>query len=795
MNVFLERAAFTVDLKHIDRAEGDPVLGVPGEALGVRGAAVRFSFAEPESVVEGKLLPGHQNYLIGNDRSRWRGGVPMHESVRYQGIAAGVSLDAYSTDGHFEYDVLAAAGVDLRQLTIVVEGAEGLALQADGSLAIATAVGPIVQSAPIAFVGEGMGRKIDCRCELRGERAFGFVARDWDGREDLRIDPGLTWSSYFGGSDKDATGGLVVGDQGFLTLGGSSTSLDFPVTPGAYRTAPVGEDLFVARLNPQFSAGSQLLVSTFFGGSDKDTCVDVAVDAQGIVTVLGTTRSTDLPLTPDAFQGSHGGNNDAYLVRFDLWQSGAQQLLYSTYVGGSGNDTPTGMVVEDGVVTLTGYSLSSNFPTTASAWSQTNLGALDVFLTCIDPGQPIASQLLYSTYFGSASGDTGMAITKDRLGRVVLAGSTSSATFPVTANAHDSVLSGPGDIFLAIFDLGQAPAQQLVYGTYLGGSGGDNATSVKVDSHQGINFCGLTNSSDFPVTANAFDTHYDNQEAYCARLDPALPPANQLVYATFVGGADAESATHLLVDAADVITFGGVTLSVDFPVTDGAFSSVYGGGYQDSYLVRIDPARPPAQQLLYSTLLGGDGMEAPFRLAADDLNQIWATGFTNSTDFATTPNGYDGTWNGGNDAFLLHLDMLPMGVTSVGTTSYGCDGGVAAGVSAMPRIGNDEFSFTCVGAPNPAIGVIVATVGAAMAAPGTTVGIDLWIGLQGAVTTFVSTVSGQGGVDVPFPIPAGAGFVGLPLSVQFVWYSAQTGPTCPMLGFSASNALDVVVQP
>lgn len=790
VRVFLERSAFTVDVQHVDIEEGEPI--------GVRGAAVRFSFATPASICPGRELPIQHTFLLGNDPSRWFA-APAHAAVRYEAIAPGVSLEAYAKDRHFEYDVLAAAGADLAEVTIEVAGADALELRADGTLALALPYGPIVQSVPIAFLADG--RRTPCRVELRGPRAFGFVAPEWDGREPLRIDPGLTWSSYIGGSAADGINAIAVGDDGLVTIVGGSSSLDFPMSPGAYQTTPVNSDCYVARFDPSQPAASQLVSATWYGGNGTDNFSAISLGSGGIVSLFGSTRSTDLPVM-NAFQSTFGGGTtDALVARLDLQQIGAAQLLWASYLGGSANETVQGphtsLVVANDVMTVTASTLSTNFPTTANAWSQTYAGGSgsDGFLVQVDPTQPPASQLVYSTYFGGTAGDGGVSVDRDVSGRIAIFGTTSSTNFPVTANAFDTTLGGPGDAMLMLWDLTQPPAQQIVYATYFGGSLGDTAPTMRLDRTGAFCFGGHTFSSDLPVTANAFDTTFNTQDAYFARLDPSLPAANQLTYCTFVGGGTAESGTALLVDAAGVITFAGGTTSGDFPVTDGTFQTTNAGGVQDIFVVRIDPSRAPAQQLLYATYLGGSGLETCFALAADGSGAVWATGFTASTNFPTTANGLDASPNGANDGFLTRLDMLPTGVTAFGASTPGCNGRLAASVTSIPKVGNANFALTCTNVTAPSIGIAAFSPNPAVL-PISVIGIDLWIDPN--VLILFAMVTTQPGADFVLPIPASAPTslpAGISFSAQFVWYSDATGPACPATGWSASNAVTFVVQP
>lgn len=797
MHVFLERSAITVDVQRLAIATEARVDAGESQLRHKDGAVVRFSFASPSAVTPATPLPGTHTFLLGNDPNRFRSEVPQHASVRYEAIADGISLDAYGKDGHFEYDLLVDGGADLQRLRIDVAGAERLTVQADGTLRIDTAVGPIVQTAPVAFTADGTA--VRCVAELRGACAFGFRVPDWDGRQALRIDPGLLWSSYLGGSTADGLSAVAVGSDGRLTLAGGASSLDFPATPGAYQGLPVNSDCLVVRIDPSLPAGTQIVSSTWYGGDGTDNFAAIELDEQGVATLFGTTRSTNLPVTANAFQSTFAaGTADALVARIDLAQTGANQLVYASYLGGSGNEIVQGpcksLVVDGGVITMTGSTLSTNFPTTANALSPTKAGGsgTDGFLARLDPSLPPAQQLVYSTYFGGTSGDGGVAVRLAPNGLLAIGGTTSSLDFPVSTNAYDTSLGGPGDGVLMLLDVSQQPAQQLVYSTYFGGSLGDGAGVMEVDPSGAFCFGSNCFSPDLPVTANAFDPVFSSQDAYLARLDPSLPPANQLTYCTYLGGSAAESATAIVVDAAGVITMSGGSTSTDFPTTAGTFQSTNAGGAQDMWVVRIDPNRPPSQQLLYGTYLGGNGLESMFALALDARGGVWSVGFTQSTNFPTTPNGYDGSANGANDAFLAHFDLLPTGVFAFGNASPGCAGPLAASVTSMPNLGNGTFAITCTNVDAPALGAIAVSLQPAVF-PLSVFGIELWLDPTSLVTVPLATTSR--GAEFLLPIANDPSLVGVSLSSQFAWFGSGAGPGCPATGWSASHALQFVVQP
>jgi hypothetical protein len=235
-----------------------------------------------------------------------------------------------------------------------------------------------------------------------------------------------------------------------------------------------------------------------------------------------------------------------------------------------------------------------------------------------------------------------------------------------------------------------------------------------------------------------------------------------------------------------VITAVGRTQSNDFPTTPGAFDTTHNGG-DDVCVVRLDPARPPAQQLVYSTFLGATNAEYPAALSVDAAGIATLAGATQSGSYPTTAGAWDTAHNGRWDCFVTRLDLLPRGVTAYGASTAGCAGLMRAGVVAWPQVGNTAFAITCT--PSNAVGLLA--VGAApTATPSLLAGAAVWLDLQSPVTTVLIGSTGFGSSVVPVPIPARPALAGLHAFAQHFWLD-----TCAPGGVSASNALAIVVQP
>jgi hypothetical protein len=322
----------------------------------------------------------------------------------------------------------------------------------------------------------------------------------------------LVYSTYLSSSSGfDANGGssITVDTSGNAYVTGVVSLGDFPTTPGAFQTTPLGGvDAFVTKLNPN---GSNLIYSTYLGGSSSDSGSGIAVDTSGNAYVTGTTQSTDFSTTPGAFQTTLKGSGDAFVTKLN---PAGSALIYSTYLGGSDSDNGNGIVVDtSGNAYVTGRAESTDFPTTPGAFQTTLKGSGDAFVTKLNPA---GSDLIYSTYLGGSSSDNGSDIAIDTSDNAYVTGTTQSTDFPTTPGAFQTTLKGSGDAFVTKLN----PAgSALVYSTYLGGSDSDNGTGIVVDASGNAYVTGVSESTDFPITPNAFQTALQGEEnAFIAKL-------------------------------------------------------------------------------------------------------------------------------------------------------------------------------------------------------------------------------------------------------------------------------------
>ncbi len=336
----------------------------------------------------------------------------------------------------------------------------------------------------------------------------------------------LVYSTYLGGTYNQGFG-IAVDTGGNAYVTGEANHI-FPTTPGAFKTSNIdfGTDAFVTKLNP---IGSGLVYSTFLGGRNgSETGYGIAVDAGGNIYVTGVTSSIDFPVTPGAFQTASGGNDDAFVTKLNPAGGGSTDLIYSTYLGGSGFENGLGIAVDSSPspnAYVTGYTDSPNFPTTTGAFQTTSGGGEDAFVTKLNPVGSGSADLAYSTYLGGSGSDRGYKIAVDAQPNpnAYVTGTTSSTDFP-TAGALQTTSGGLSDAFVTRLN---PTASGLVYSTYLGGTGGDQGLGIAVDGSCSAYVTGVTDSSDFPITAGAFQPAFGGFfDAFVAKLADDASPCN-----------------------------------------------------------------------------------------------------------------------------------------------------------------------------------------------------------------------------------------------------------------------------
>lgn len=385
-----------------------------------------------------------------------------------------------------------------------------------------------------------------------------------------------------------------------------------------------------------------LAYSTYLGGADGDRGFDIAVDSAGNAYVTGLTSSADFP-TASAIQGALNGSlSDVFVTKLN---STGNALVYSTYLGGSGNDTGFGIAVDSSgnayVVGETGSSI--NFPIVNPLQPTFGGPIRDAFVAKLNPS---GSALVYSTYLGGSDLDRGLGIAVDSSGNVYVTGETQSTDFP-TMNPLQPVFGGAGlhgDAFLSKLD---PTGSALIYSTYLGGSDDDIGRSIAVSAAGNAYVTGNTRSADFPVVYALQPISGGPDETFITQVNST---GSAFIYSTYLGGSRNEVGRDIAVDAAGNAYVTGVTSSSDFP-TMNPLQPTNGGG-SDPFLAKLNAT---GSALVFSTYLGGSVSDEGFGVAVDAAGSVYVTGQTLSTDFPTEDPIQ--VSNGGlRDAFVTKLN-------------------------------------------------------------------------------------------------------------------------------------------
>lgn len=305
----------------------------------------------------------------------------------------------------------------------------------------------------------------------------------------------LVYSTLLGGSSFNRGKAIVVNGSGHASVTGYTNSDAFPTTPGAFDVTFHGQfDVFVTQLNGD---GSDLVYSTFLGGSSLDEGQGIALDPTDRVIVTGFTQSTAFPTTPGAYDASHNGNRDAFVTCLN---EAGTALVYSTFVGGAYDDSSQCVAVDgSGNALIVGDTGSSDFPTTAGAVDESFNGGTDVFVTRLSSD---GSALSFSTFLGGSSGDHACGVALDHLHRILVTGVTYSSDFPTTSGSFDETYNDRSDAFIGRIS---ADGSALSYASFLGGERDDRGSGIAVDSSGNAYVTGRTRSADFPTTAGAYE--------------------------------------------------------------------------------------------------------------------------------------------------------------------------------------------------------------------------------------------------------------------------------------------------
>ncbi len=731
-------------------------------------------------------LPGKSNYFIGNDPSKWRHDIPQFARVEYEAVYPGVDLVYYGDQGQLEYDFRVAPAADPSQIALSFQGASASIDSGDsGDLVLSTAKGDVRFHAPRVYQQEGNNQKtIAGSFRQIADNRIGFSVGDYDHNRELVIDPILTYSTYIGGADTESFVHVAIGPDNNIYLVGSTTSMNFPLPPVPPADPPVQSTL----------------------GASGATNIFIAV------------------INPSLQPPN-------YLP--------AQQLVYATYLGGSGKDLAAGVAVHAALDQLTtgfdvfvaGSTTSTDFPTTNGAFQtaqQVQQAGTHGFLTRLNIGTTNTSSVRYSTYLAGTN-DAGNAtdivtgLTIDAAGNAYVTGDTTSSNpvsdgFPANPNGYQKVSNSPGNpqFFASEINTTYSGSPSMIYSTYFGGSNPAQATAhgggIAVDSTpSNVNMYitgetnmlpkGLNGGAGFPL----FDAQQScldepanhgtctlsnptNTDAFVAKINPNLPGSSP-VYSTYMGGSGTDAGVAIAVDTSSNAYVTGSTNSAgDWGCNCSGFQNSYLGvnGASNGFVAKLGNLSGSVYPLNYFTYLGGRGPDSGQDIKVDSLGAAHVTGITDSYDnsLPVSTDAFQPTYGGGpSDAFVALI-------------STGVSGGGAAGdyLSYLGGNGTDQGTGIALDAFNAAY--VAGSTQSTNFPPGTQTPYQAT--LNGTQNAFVSKIGAVSTLTVsktassPSPNPVAAG-----TQVAFTFDITNNGPdtasnvtfyaTVPSTGL-ASNA-------
>jgi hypothetical protein len=602
-------------------------------ALTARGVSLRFADSRPLDIAMLDSNPwpliqpldrlsAQTDYFIGA-KQNWHPGVANYSRVKYQAVYPGIDVVYYGKGSQLEYDFVLQPGADPNAIRMQFSDAGKVMVTPAGDLAVVTANGLVLQKKPVIYQ---QNRPVDGRYKLLAANVVGIQVDGYDRSQPLVIDPAIVYSTLIGGTGTDEVTAMKIGANGLLYIAGWTQTGEMLTLDLPYDNLV---DIYVQVVDPSPSGGYGVLYATYLGGSNNDEALALDVDAPGFIYLTGTTTSTDFPVVGNAVQTSGAATTVyGFVSKIDPHFAGTgNSLVYSTFLGGTlGGTTPRGVKVgSDGMIYVVGQTQTADFPTTDNAYAASLYGPSDVFISKIDVTN---ANLVYSTFMGSELDDDACGLVLDKNNVVYFAGTTLGTQFPTAGYSFDGYTSGNYDVVVGVVDTTQSGVNSLIWATYFGGSGEDEARGISMDSQGRVLVTGFTISTDLPVTkATAIQPKYGgNGDAFVAIFDITQPGTQSLAYSTYLGGSQGEVAYAVLAEETGYVDVTGYTLSPDFPVVN-AIQPNWGGGI-DLFLTRFNPAVAGPGGIDYSTYIGLDATIVGTTLTVDSSNHLYVGGYT-----------------------------------------------------------------------------------------------------------------------------------------------------------------------
>ncbi len=621
------------------------------------GCVVKLTFEQSDAVAPMGIEPlqSTNNFFLCSEPSNWVTGVNNYRKLVYKDLWPGIDVIYYFNLEGIKYDIKLHPGADPELIKIGVEGHTALKVNEEKNcLEINTQLGiPIIDHGLSIFYADDTEDVIPGCFKIVNGNTYAFKLDDFNNSRPVIIDP-MLYSTFVGGMSVDKASDIAVDSTGNVYVTGYTYSQDFPVTSGAYDHSINGDlsDIVVFKFNP---SGSFLQYSTYIGGSDSDYSTAITIDENGNTYITGGTCSDDFPISGASFDRVFNSDNSSHddVIIFKLDSSGSM-ILFSTYLGGNSYEVGRDIAIDsNGNVYVTGETISTNFPTTSSAYDVYFNG--NNYITFISKLSPEGSNLIYSTFLGGKNDDRSFGIVVDNNGNAYITGSTYSPDFPITAGVYDNAFNTDNyrDVFVTKIGPG---GSWLSYSTFVGGSGEEIGYSIALDSKSCVYVTGWTESMDFPISKSAYDSSYGGgRDIFVFKLN-AL--GSKLDYSTYVGGINKDEAHAIDVNECGNAFCTGTTSSENFPTDSDSFDSTY-NEKEDAFIFQLNSS---GAALVYSSYMGGKSYDRGAGIGVDNDGNAYVVGDTKSSTFPTSNNAYDIFHNEDYDIFVSKFQLpIPPG--------------------------------------------------------------------------------------------------------------------------------------
>ncbi|MFP4527613.1 MAG: SBBP repeat-containing protein, partial [Candidatus Kapaibacterium sp.] len=614
-----------------------------------------------------------RNYIKGNIPDRRTSSLGCYKEIELRDTESKVAVNLGFDNGIPRYNFKLRENADPDIIKIRFSGQDALDVNLRGELIFKTPFGDIVSNGLKAFkYGDEDLHPIDCRFTREGDIIKFKLDRNYDGLKRI-IDP-LIFSTFAGGEEADQINAIDINSDGELIAAGWTESPDMPTTTGAYsEVISGGRDVWIGKYKIEGNR-KELLWASFIGGDGDDVANGCAFDDEGNIYIAGNTQSTNFPVESPMIP-ELGGKTDCFVLKLD---PEGRELEFSTYLGSTQDDFCYAIDVgQSKAIYLTGGTYSTDFPTQSPVDGDHN-GLEDMFITKLAPS---GSSIVFSTYMGTYGNEHGTAIEVDEgMNTILLGAETDNSRFPTKPNrfpyrGYDRHFNGGWDaVIIRYFQNGG----EYDFSMFYGGPGDDRINDVAIIGADLYMFTGQTKSdlsavspesedSEFNVTNNAYDqSHNGGWDGFIAYIRKV----EILQYSSYIGGSADDIFYSLSYNpTVGLATAVGFSKSNDFPVIGDPTNPRVRGGSS----VAIVQFSPQNSEIVYSSVLGGNGADVGAGTAVDDLGDIYIGGYTTSAQFPTeepTQAAYGGVMDG----FVLKKSFNDFTITSPTGGAEVCQG-------------------------------------------------------------------------------------------------------------------------